>query len=58
LKLTLPLYHTDETRDQPPFAVSSANFVNSVAMLVEYAGVDKSAAAHPQDFYTLQYLPK
>jgi NitT/TauT family transport system substrate-binding protein len=58
LKLTLPLYHTEETRGQPPFAVSSANFVNSVAMLVEYAGVDKSAAAHPQDFYTLQYLPK
>jgi NitT/TauT family transport system substrate-binding protein len=58
LKLTLPLYHTDETRDQPPFKVSPANFANSVAMLVEYAGVNPSAAARPQDFYTLQYLPQ
>jgi NitT/TauT family transport system substrate-binding protein len=58
LKLTLPLYHTDETRDQPPFKVGPTNFANSVAMLVEYAGVNPSAAARPQDFYTLQYLPK
>jgi NitT/TauT family transport system substrate-binding protein len=58
LKLTLPLYHTDETRDQPPFKVSAMNFANSVAMLVEYAGVNKSAAGRPQDFYDLQYLPK
>ena len=58
LKLTLPLYHTDETRDQPAFKVSPANFANSVTMLVEYAGVNKSAANRPQDFYTLQYLPK
>jgi NitT/TauT family transport system substrate-binding protein len=58
LKLTLPLYHTDETRDQSAFRVSPANFANSVTMLVEYAGVNKSAASRPQDFYTLQYLPK
>ena len=58
LKLTLPLYHTDDTRDQPAFRVSPANFANSVTMLVEYAGVNKSAASRPQDFYTLQYLPK
>jgi NitT/TauT family transport system substrate-binding protein len=58
LKLTLPLYHTDDTRDQPAFRVSPANFANSVTMLVEYAGVNKSAANRPQDFYTLQYLPK
>jgi NitT/TauT family transport system substrate-binding protein len=58
LRLTLPLYHTDETRNQPPFKVSPANFANSVSMLVEYAGVNKSAADRPQDFYTIQYLPK
>jgi NitT/TauT family transport system substrate-binding protein len=58
LKLTLPLYHTAETKDQPPFKVSPENFANSLAMLVEYAGVAKSAAGRPQDFYTLQYLPK
>jgi len=58
LKLTLPLYHTDETKDQPAFKVSPANFANSVTLLVEYAGVNKSAASRPQDFYTLQYLPK
>jgi NitT/TauT family transport system substrate-binding protein len=58
LKLTLPLYHTEETVDQPPFKVSPANFANSVMMLVEYAGVDKSAASRTRDFYTLQYLPE
>ena len=58
LKLTLPLYHTDETRGQPPFAVSSDNFANSVSLLTQYAGAKASAAERPQDFYTLQYLPK
>jgi NitT/TauT family transport system substrate-binding protein len=58
LKLTLPLYHTAETKDQPPFKVSPANFADSVSVLVEYAGVDKSAASRPENFYTLQYLPK
>jgi NitT/TauT family transport system substrate-binding protein len=58
LKLTLPLYHTDETRGQPPFAVSADNFANSVSLLTQYAGVKASAAERPQDFYTLQYLPK
>jgi NitT/TauT family transport system substrate-binding protein len=58
LKLTVPLYHTDETRDQPPFKVSPTNFANSVLVLVEYAGVNKSAESRPQDFYALQYLPK
>jgi NitT/TauT family transport system substrate-binding protein len=58
LRLTLPLYHTDETKDQPPFEVSPTNFANSVTMLVDYAGVNKSALNRPQDFYTLQYLPK
>ena len=58
LKLTMPLYHTGETADQPPFRVSAANFANSVDMLVEYAGVNPSAAGRPQDFVTLQYLPK
>jgi NitT/TauT family transport system substrate-binding protein len=58
LKLTLPLYHTEETADRRPFAVSPANFANSVSLLVEYAGVNKSAESRTQDFYTLQYLPK
>jgi NitT/TauT family transport system substrate-binding protein len=58
LKLTLPLYHTEETKSLPPFQVSPANFASSVSVLVEYAGVNKSAADHPQDFYALQYLPK
>ena len=58
LELTLPLYHTDETRGQPPFAVSADNFASSVSLLTQYAGVKASAAERPQDFYTLQYLPK
>jgi NitT/TauT family transport system substrate-binding protein len=58
LKLTLPLYHTEETKGRPPFEISSANFADSVALLVEYAGVNKAAASRPEDFYSLQYLPK
>jgi NitT/TauT family transport system substrate-binding protein len=58
LRLTLPLYHTEETKDQPPFKVSPANFAESIAVLVDYAGVNKSAASHPTEFYDLQYLPK
>jgi NitT/TauT family transport system substrate-binding protein len=58
LRLTLPLYHTEETRGQPPFRISPANFAASVEVLVDYAGVNKSAATRLQEFYTLQYLPK
>jgi NitT/TauT family transport system substrate-binding protein len=56
LKLTLPLYRTPETASQRPFRVASSNMADSVAMLVEYGGVDK-AAGKPEDYYTNEFLP-
>jgi NitT/TauT family transport system substrate-binding protein len=58
LKLTIPLYYTDETKGQPPFRVSDANFAASVNMMVEYQGIEKEAAADPKRFYSLDFLPK
>ena len=57
LKLTLPLYHTERTKNEPAFRVSPADFADSVSMLVDCASVDKSATSRPKDFYTLDYLP-
>lgn len=58
LQLTVPLYHTEETKSLPPFRVSPANVKESIAMLGEYGGLDKAAAAKPESFYSLDYLPK
>jgi len=58
LELTVPLYHTNETKNLPPFRVSPTNVKDSVAMLAEYGGLDKTAAAKPESFYSLDFLPK
>jgi len=58
LKLTIPLYYTDETKGQSPFRVSDANFAASVNMMVDYQAIEKDAAADPKRFYSLDFLPK
>jgi len=58
LELTVPLYHTDDTKNLRPFRVSPQNVKDSVAMLGEYGGLDKNAAAKPESFYSLDFLPK
>lgn len=58
LELTIPLYHTEETKSLRPFRVSPANVKESIAMLGEYGGLDKAAAAKPESFYSLDFLPK
>lgn len=58
LKLTIPLYRTEETKALPPFHVSNDNFSNSVAMLIDYGNLDKGAANRTKEFYTLDFLPK
>ena len=57
-ELTIPLYRTDETKTLRPFNVSDANMKDSVALLVEYGGVDASANNDPKAFYTRDFLPK
>jgi len=58
LALTLPLYHTDETKDLPPFRVAPDSILAAVALLTEYGGVDKAALQSVGSFYTLTDLPK
>jgi NitT/TauT family transport system substrate-binding protein len=57
-ELTIPLYRTEETKSLRPFNVSDANMKDSVALLVEYGGVDASANNDPKAFYTKDFLPK
>lgn len=56
-ELTIPLYRTAETKNRRPFQVTDATMKDSVALLVEYGGVDASAAADPRVFYSRDYLP-
>lgn len=58
LKLTLPLYRTQETAKDRPFRVSASNMADALGMLVEYGGMDKASAGKPADYYTLDFLPK
>jgi NitT/TauT family transport system substrate-binding protein len=57
-QLTIPLYRTAETKNERPFRVTSDNMANSVALLVEYGGLDPKAKENPKAFYTNDYLPK
>lgn len=56
-ELTIPLYHTKETKDQPPLRVTDQNMADTVALLVKYGGVDASAEEKTKDFYTNEFLP-
>ena len=57
LNLTIPLYHTDTTRTLRPFRVDPANVVESLTLLADYGGLDKTAPRRPADFYTNAFLP-
>jgi NitT/TauT family transport system substrate-binding protein len=57
-ELTIPLYRTEETKSQRPFRVSDGNMADTVALLVEYGGVDAVARDKVKTYYTNDYLPK
>ena len=56
-ELTIPLYRTAETKGKRPFQVTDQTMTDSVALLVEYGGVDAAAAKDPKAFYTREFLP-
>ena len=56
-ELTIPLYHTKETAKMRPFQVTDDNMKETVDLLVEYGGLDKSAKENPKRFYTREFLP-
>ncbi len=57
LKLTTPLYHTAETKGQPPFKVSMQTVEDSLDLLVKYGGMDPAVRGKATDWVKLDYLP-
>ncbi len=57
-QLTIPLYSTPETKGKRPFQVTDANMTDSVALLIEYGGLDPAAKDQVKTFYTRDFLPK
>jgi NitT/TauT family transport system substrate-binding protein len=58
VKLTTALYHTKETENLPPFHVTMKNVSDSLDLLVQYGGLDAASRGKPEDYVTLDYLPK
>ena len=58
VKLTTALYHTKETANLPPFHVTMKNVNDSLDLLVQYGGLDAASRGKPEDYVTLDYLPK
>jgi NitT/TauT family transport system substrate-binding protein len=57
LELTVPLYHTEATKGGLPFKVDPAAVKQTLELLTEYGGVDKTALDHADSFYTFADLP-
>jgi len=57
LKLTTPLYRTDETKGQRPFRVSMKNVNESLDLLVQYGGLDPAMRGKAEDWVTNDFLP-
>jgi len=57
MKLTTPLYHTEETKNLRPWRVSMKNVNESLDLLVQYGGMDPATRGKAEDWVTLDYLP-
>ncbi|HTJ94899.1 MAG TPA: ABC transporter substrate-binding protein [Pararobbsia sp.] len=56
LKATIPFYRTPETEHDPIFHVTAKNIADSVAAVVKYSKLDKSAN-DPAKYYTGAFVP-
>jgi NitT/TauT family transport system substrate-binding protein len=56
-ELTIPLYADPTGSSRQPFKVSDQNMADTVAVMVEYGGLDVAAKDNPKHFYTNDYLP-
>ena len=56
-ELTIPLYADPTGSSRQPFKVNDRNMGETVAIMVEYGGLDASAKDNPKLFYTNEYLP-
>ena len=57
LKLTIPLYHTKETRALPPFRASPSEIKASVSLLAESGTISQATAGHMDDLISYKFLP-
>ncbi len=57
MKNTAALYKGPDNPADRPLRVGSRNMADTLALLVEYGGLEKSAAGQPEDYYTNAYLP-
>ena len=57
-ELTIPLYKDPTGKSTQPFLVSEQNMADTVAMMVEYGGLDAVAKDNSKAYYTNDYLPK
>jgi NitT/TauT family transport system substrate-binding protein len=57
-ELTIPLYKDPTGKSTQPFLVSDQNMADTVAMMVEYGGLDAVARDNAKNYYTNDYLPK
>jgi NitT/TauT family transport system substrate-binding protein len=56
LNATIPLLHTPDTAKDRPFRVSAKAMNDTMMLMTEYGGVDKSAGK-AENFYTNEFLP-
>src|SRR4029079_4308914 len=56
-ELTIPLYADPTGSSRQPFKVSDQNMADTVAVMVEYGGLDAAAKDNPKHFYTNDHLP-
>lgn len=57
MKNTAALYKGPDNPNDRPFRVGAKNMAETLALLVEYGGLDKSSAGKAEDYYTNAYLP-
>jgi len=57
MKATAALYKGPDNPSDRPLRVGAKNMCETLALLAEYGGLDKSAAGKPEDYYTNAYLP-
>jgi NitT/TauT family transport system substrate-binding protein len=56
-ELTIPLYADPTGSSRQPFKVSDQNMADTVAVMVEYGGLDSAAKDNSRQFYKNEYLP-
>ena len=57
VKNTVALYHGPDNPKDRPLRVGPKNMAETLALLTQYGGVDKSEAGKPEDYYTNDFLP-